>query len=126
MATLGHCRTDAATAPPQEWEDYVGWGLYEDDGRTQCALWICKPFDGGAPTPGNGTMIALKTTISSADGLSLRCAEVFFMRQRWRTAGAQKARQVCDCTTVTIFTPPTYAIPMEISLQWFIVVDENK
>lgn len=40
-------------------ENFVGWGTYRNDGATEIALWLCTPFDGGAATPGNGTMIAL-------------------------------------------------------------------
>ncbi len=39
--------------------DFAGWGTYLNEGATEIALWLCKPFDGGAATPGNGTMIAL-------------------------------------------------------------------
>lgn len=58
MATLGHRRCQTPGEP--DFGDFVGWGLYEDQGRQQVALWICKPFDGRAPAPGNGTMVALK------------------------------------------------------------------
>jgi catechol 2,3-dioxygenase-like lactoylglutathione lyase family enzyme len=36
---------------------FVGWGPGYDDG---VSFWICKPFDGRTPAPGNGTMIALR------------------------------------------------------------------
>jgi catechol 2,3-dioxygenase-like lactoylglutathione lyase family enzyme len=57
MGTLGHQRCDTAGEP--DWEDWAGWGLYADQGREQDALWVCKPFDGKPPVPGNGTMVAL-------------------------------------------------------------------
>jgi catechol 2,3-dioxygenase-like lactoylglutathione lyase family enzyme len=38
-------------------EGWAGWGPGYDDG---VSFWICKPFDGRAPTPGNGAMIALR------------------------------------------------------------------
>lgn len=60
MATLGHQRCDTAGEPG--WEDWAGWGLYADEGRVQDALWVCRPFDGGAPAPGNGQMLALRAT----------------------------------------------------------------
>lgn len=41
------------------WESTVGWGTYEDEGRRELALWLCKPFNGLAATVGNGTMVAL-------------------------------------------------------------------
>ena len=51
--------TDGDTAA---WADWLGWGLYADNGRTQLALWLCKPFDGQPALPGNGTMVALKAS----------------------------------------------------------------
>ncbi|QIB50621.1 VOC family protein [Pseudomonas sp. OIL-1] len=48
------------------WEDIVGWGVYEQEGATELALWLCRPFDGGAATVGNGTMVALKADSWSA------------------------------------------------------------
>ncbi len=60
MATLGHRRCITAGEP--DWENWAGWGLYADQGREQDALWVCKPFDGKPPAPGNGTMIALRAT----------------------------------------------------------------
>jgi catechol 2,3-dioxygenase-like lactoylglutathione lyase family enzyme len=38
-------------------EGWAGWGPVYDDG---VSFWICKPFDGRAPIPGNGAMIALR------------------------------------------------------------------
>lgn len=58
MATLGHQRCD--TTGEADWEEWAGWGLYADQGRVQEALWVCKPFDGKPPAPGNGTMVALR------------------------------------------------------------------
>jgi catechol 2,3-dioxygenase-like lactoylglutathione lyase family enzyme len=36
----------------------AGWGTYENGGAKEIALWLCKPFDKRAATPGNGTMVA--------------------------------------------------------------------
>lgn len=36
---------------------FAGWGPSYDDG---VSFWICKPFDGRAPQPGNGPMVALR------------------------------------------------------------------
>lgn len=58
MATLGHRRCITEGEP--EWDGWAGWGLYGDEGRIQDALWVCRPFDGGAPAPGNGQMLALR------------------------------------------------------------------
>jgi catechol 2,3-dioxygenase-like lactoylglutathione lyase family enzyme len=60
MATLGHGRCD--TTEEDDWDVWAGWGTYRDQGRVQQALWVCKPFDGRAPQPGNGTMVALRAT----------------------------------------------------------------
>src|SRR5258708_4676187 len=54
LAALGWSRCDP-DAPP----GWAGWGVYEDDGRRETALWICRPFDGRPATAGNGTMVAL-------------------------------------------------------------------
>jgi catechol 2,3-dioxygenase-like lactoylglutathione lyase family enzyme len=52
FAALGHRRS------PDTWpENWAGWGPSLDDG---VSFWICKPFDGKAPTPGNGTMITFR------------------------------------------------------------------
>jgi catechol 2,3-dioxygenase-like lactoylglutathione lyase family enzyme len=56
MATLGYARCDTGDEP--NWENWAGWGTYADHGRVQDALWVCLPFDGRAPTAGNGTMVA--------------------------------------------------------------------
>lgn len=57
MATLGHSRCDTIDEP--DWDSWAGWGLYADRGAQQNALWVCRPFDGRAATPGNGHMVAL-------------------------------------------------------------------
>jgi catechol 2,3-dioxygenase-like lactoylglutathione lyase family enzyme len=58
MATLGWRRCDTRDEP--DWDDWVGWGVYDDQGREELALWVCAPFNGQPATPGNGTMVALK------------------------------------------------------------------
>lgn len=51
FATLGYRQSLDAEG------GFVGWGPSYDDG---VSFWICKPFDGRPPTPGNGTMIAFR------------------------------------------------------------------
>ena len=51
FATLGYRQGPGAEG------GFVGWGPSYDDG---VSFWICKPFDGRAPSPGNGTMIAFR------------------------------------------------------------------
>jgi catechol 2,3-dioxygenase-like lactoylglutathione lyase family enzyme len=51
FATLGFRQTPGAEG------GYVGWGPSYDDG---VSFWICKPFDGQPPAPGNGAMVAIR------------------------------------------------------------------
>jgi catechol 2,3-dioxygenase-like lactoylglutathione lyase family enzyme len=60
MATLGHRRCD--TSGESTWENWIGWGTYENRGQTELALWLCKPFDRQPASVGNGTMIALRAS----------------------------------------------------------------
>lgn len=58
LAPLGLQRCNTAGEP--DWDGWVGWGTYDDAGRHEVALWLCRPFDGAPATNGNGTMVALK------------------------------------------------------------------
>lgn len=58
MAALGHRR--CVVQDEEAWDGWVGWGIYEDKGGRELALWLCPPFDGRAATVGNGSMIAFK------------------------------------------------------------------
>lgn len=60
LAPLGIARCGPQDDPG--WEEIAGWGVYEQDGATELALWLCKPFDGRPASVGNGTMVALKAT----------------------------------------------------------------
>lgn len=51
FATLGFPRNPDSSA------EFIGWGPSYDGGAS---FWICKPYDGQPPSPGNGTMIALR------------------------------------------------------------------
>ena len=42
------------------WVGWAGWGVYEDKGARELALWVCPAFDKRAATVGNGSMIALQ------------------------------------------------------------------
>jgi len=57
MAALGHSRCDVGDE--LNWSGWLGWGRYEGGGALELALWVCRPFDGGSATTGNGTMVAL-------------------------------------------------------------------
>lgn len=58
LGALGISRCDTSNEP--EWDGWIGWGLYEDQGAREVALWICPPFDGRAATVGNGSMVGLQ------------------------------------------------------------------
>ena len=58
LAPLGLFRCD--TSGESGWEDWAGWGIYEEEGRRELALWLCRPFDGRPATAGNGTMLAFQ------------------------------------------------------------------
>lgn len=51
FAALGHARLPGWDA------DWAGWGEDYDHGF---GFWLCRPFDGRPPTPGNGTMLAFR------------------------------------------------------------------
>lgn len=53
LGTLG-CRRSAESNAT-----FIGWGPSYDDG---VSLWVTKPFNGRAPTAGNGTMIAFRAS----------------------------------------------------------------
>lgn len=44
-------------------EGWAGWGPSYDEG---VSFWVCRPFDGGPPNAGNGTMIALRARSAEA------------------------------------------------------------
>ena len=49
-----------ATPGEEDWDGWVGWGTYEDQGQQEVALWLCQPYNGQPPSAGNGTMVAFK------------------------------------------------------------------
>jgi catechol 2,3-dioxygenase-like lactoylglutathione lyase family enzyme len=60
-ATLGAIGLKrCVTASEDNWDGWIGWGTYEDEGRVEIALWLCPPFNGEPATAGNGTMIAFR------------------------------------------------------------------
>jgi catechol 2,3-dioxygenase-like lactoylglutathione lyase family enzyme len=60
LGVLGYSRCDTSAENGSSWDGWIGWGIYENAGAIQDALWICTPFDGAPATPGNGSMIALR------------------------------------------------------------------
>jgi catechol 2,3-dioxygenase-like lactoylglutathione lyase family enzyme len=59
LGVLGYRRCDTSGESETSWKGWLGWGLYQQDGAVQDALWICQPYDGGPATAGNGGMVAL-------------------------------------------------------------------
>jgi catechol 2,3-dioxygenase-like lactoylglutathione lyase family enzyme len=59
MSVLGYRRCDTSGESESSWSGWIGWGLYENGGAVQDALWICKPFNGAPATVSNGGMVAL-------------------------------------------------------------------
>lgn len=58
LGALGHSRCDVSNEPG--WDGWIGWGIYEQHGAVEWALWVCRPFNGLAASVGNGTMVGLK------------------------------------------------------------------
>lgn len=58
LGALGLSRCNVAEE--ENWDGWVGWGTYLDNGAQEVALWLCEPFDGREATVGNGTMVALR------------------------------------------------------------------
>ena len=56
LAALGLQR--CITNDPQWDQLSAGWGIYEDNGARELAVWIGKPFDQHLASAGNGTMVA--------------------------------------------------------------------
>jgi catechol 2,3-dioxygenase-like lactoylglutathione lyase family enzyme len=60
LAPLGLRR--CITGDP-EWDRMAaGWGIYEDGGARELAVWVGQPFDGQEATTGNGTMVAFRAS----------------------------------------------------------------
>ncbi len=60
-ATLGALGLRRCVTNDAEWDKVsAGWGIYEEDGMRELALWVGKPFDQQPATVGNGTMVAFR------------------------------------------------------------------
>jgi catechol 2,3-dioxygenase-like lactoylglutathione lyase family enzyme len=59
LGVLGYSRCDTSAESDTSWNGWLGWGLYENEGAVQDALWVCTPFNGAPATAGNGAMVAL-------------------------------------------------------------------
>lgn len=60
LGALGLQRCD--TSGEENWDGWLGWGTYEEDGAREIALWVCQPFDGRCASVGNGVMVALRAS----------------------------------------------------------------
>jgi catechol 2,3-dioxygenase-like lactoylglutathione lyase family enzyme len=60
-ATLGSLGLARCVTGDADWDRIAaGWGIYEDGGVRELALWIGKPLDQQPATAGNGTMVAFR------------------------------------------------------------------
>ena len=59
LGALGYRRCDTSAECETSWNGWLGWGIYENEGAVQEALWVCKPFNGSPASVGNGCMVAL-------------------------------------------------------------------
>ena len=60
-ATLALLGMERCITGDAEWDrTSAGWGIYQDDGIHELALWVGRPFDGRPATAGNGVMVALR------------------------------------------------------------------
>ena len=64
FAALGYQRSRESS------ETFLAWGSDYDGG---VSFWICRPFDGQAPSAGNGTMVALRAA-SEAEVIAFHAA----------------------------------------------------
>ena len=59
--TLGALEMRRCITGDPEWDKVsAGWGVYEDDGIEELALWVGKPIDGRPASVGNGAMVAFR------------------------------------------------------------------
>lgn len=59
--TLGALEMKRCITGDPEWDKVsAGWGVYENDGMEELALWVGKPIDGRPATVGNGGMVAFR------------------------------------------------------------------
>ena len=61
--TLGALGLKRCVTNDPQWDKVsAGWGVYEQDGVQELALWVGLPFDGQAANVGNGTMVAFRAS----------------------------------------------------------------
>lgn len=90
LGTLGMQR--CVTGDP-DWDRIAaGWGIYENDGARELALWVGKPFDERPASIGNGTMVAF----SAASWQQVDAFHVAALASGGRSEGAPGLRPHYD------------------------------
>ena len=79
LGALGYRRAEGWT------DGWAGWGPSYDEG---VSFWICRPFDGSAPAPGNGVMVAFR----AADEAAVRAFHAAALAQGGGDEGAPGTR----------------------------------
>jgi catechol 2,3-dioxygenase-like lactoylglutathione lyase family enzyme len=60
-AALGALGMQRCVTDDPAWDRIcAGWGIYEDDGVRELAVWVGLPFDEQSARSGNGTMVAFR------------------------------------------------------------------
>jgi|SRR5580692_5995883 catechol 2,3-dioxygenase-like lactoylglutathione lyase family enzyme len=60
-AALGALGMQRCVTDDSDWDrNAAGWGIYEDDGVRELAIWVGLPFDRQSARSGNGTMVAFR------------------------------------------------------------------
>lgn len=60
-ATLGALGLKRCITGDPDWDHVsAGWGTYEDNGASELALWVGRPFNQQIATMGNGVMVAFR------------------------------------------------------------------
>ncbi len=58
-AVLGALGMQRCITHDPQWDSVsTGWGIYEEDGARELAVWVGKPFDGRPASVANGVMVA--------------------------------------------------------------------
>jgi catechol 2,3-dioxygenase-like lactoylglutathione lyase family enzyme len=66
-AVLGALGMQRCVTNDSAWDAIsAGWGIYEDDGVKELAVWVGTPFDGRAAASGSGIMVAFSAQSWSA------------------------------------------------------------
>ena len=103
LACLGLSRCRPKDQRDYDWEGWLGWGHYADDGLSELALWVCSPWTAKLRAP------ATRPCWRSGPAVGRRSTG--FMQRPSLMADAQRESLGCGPTTTRISTPPMFAIP---------------